>query len=270
MKSLTMISSFSLLVLFFTGCSNDEIESAKIKYGMAKFERKFGDCDSTQTPCAALLFEYPQIKNAMSSAVNDNISNFILGEFLDTYGGRNEFKSLDQMADSFFKDHQTISSEFPETRQSWEIQGTASVIYNDNFIVSVRTDIYSYTGGAHPNSQTNYANFNSKNGKRIFLADVLRENYKSDLNSIAEKTFRENNKLTAEQSPDEAGYWFFDNQFALNENFGIKTDGLVFYFNSYEIAPYSMGPTEVFISYSDIKNLIKSDGLLSDVAYQIN
>ena len=257
---------FSLIFCVFIGCSNNEVESTKIKYGMTQFERKFGNCDSANAGCASVLFEFPQIKYAISSSVKDSISNYFLDEFLNTYGGGDEIKSLDKLANSMFKDYQTLSRDFPDTRQSWEIQGTASLIYNDNFIVSVQTDIYLYTGGAHPNSQTNYANFNSKNGKRILLADILNENFIKELNIIAEKIFRGDNNFTSEQSLEEEGYWFFDNKFSLNENFGIKNDGLVFYFNSYEIAPYSMGPTEVFVPYADIENLIKLDGLLSPVA----
>ncbi len=44
----------------------------------------------------------------------------------------------------------------------------------------------------------------------------------------------------------------------------------MFYFNPYEIAPYSMGPTEILIPYDEIKNIIKEDGLLFETASRKN
>jgi hypothetical protein len=85
------------------------------------------------------------------------------------------------------------------------------------------------------------------------------------LNNVAEKIFCKVKELKPEDNLEEAGFWFKGNKFSFNENFGIRNEGLVFYFNSYEIAPYAMGPTEIMIPYSEIKNLVKQDGLLNKV-----
>ncbi len=266
--SLNILTVFLLLLCF--GCGKSDAEKAKIKYGITKYEKKFGDCDSANSGCASLSFEYPIIKYAVNSAVKDSISGYILETFLDTYRAKDKIGSLDEMADTLFKNFSSLQGELPDFRQSWEIQGTASVIFNNHSIVSIQTDVYSYLGGAHPNSQTYYANFNSENGRKISLADILKLDYKNELNSIAEKFFRTDSKLTPEQNLEEAGYWFVDNKFSLNENFGIKNEGLVFFFNSYEIAPYSMGPTEIKVPYSEIRNLVRQDGLLNEVIAELN
>lgn len=266
MKKAVIACLVTNLILFSFQCSSGNSEETKIKFRMVKFEKKIGECDSTASGCAAIILEYPEISRAFSSAVKDSISSHILKIFLSAYSGDTTVKSLNELAESFGSNFINYKSEYSGAEQSWEIQGTVSVIYNNHSIISLQTDLYSYTGGAHPNSQTYYSNFNSKDGRRIFLSDILIKNFEDKLNAAAEKIFRENNKLEPNQNLEEAGYWFTGGKFYLNENFGIKTDGLAFYFNSYEIAPYSMGPTEILIPYSHIINLVKQDGLLINAA----
>nr|MCU0409966.1 RsiV family protein [Bacteroidales bacterium] len=87
--------------------------------------------------------------------------------------------------------------------------------------------------------------------------------YENELNNTAEKIFRAEKQLSPDANLESEGFWFEGNKFYLNKNFGIKNDGLVFYFNSYEIAPYAMGPTEIKIPYATIKKLVLNDGPLS-------
>lgn len=53
--------------------------------------------------------------------------------------------------------------------------------------------------------------------------------------------------------------------FALTENFWIGPKGLTFYYNPYEIAPWALGTTELLLTYREIRDLIKPDGLLGSM-----
>ena len=142
--------------------------------------------------------------------------------------------------------------------------------HNAQSIVSFQSEFYHFTGVAHGMTGVYFANFNSQNGKRLMLSDLLIAGYEHELNKVAEKIFRKVRELKSEDNLEEAGFWFEGNKFSLNDNFGIKTDGLVFFFNSYEIAPYAMGPTEILIPYKGIKNLVKQEGLLNKVITDLN
>ena len=48
-------------------------------------------------------------------------------------------------------------------------------------------------------------------------------------------------------------------RFKLNDNYGIGDKALVFHFNTYEIAAGAMGPTEIKIPYTDMRQLLKPD-----------
>ena len=96
-------------------------------------------------------------------------------------------------------------------------------------------------------------------GKQIALGDILVDGYEPNLNQVAEKRFREIKQLEPNQSLADAGFWFDEDKFTLNDNFAICCDGLIFYFNNYEITSYAAGPTKLVIPYEDIKDLIAKD-----------
>ena len=266
-KRLKMKIVFSVLisimfVIIFSGCGRNDDEKAKLKYGIEKFERQSKVCDSTG--CAKIVLEYPVIKAAFNSAVKDSLEKYIQAALLDNYSELS-IKTVDEMAERFFQDYEESRRDFPDHSTSWEISNNISVIYNGNSILSSQSEFYHYTGGAHGNSGVYFSNFNSQTGKKLELADLLIPGYENELNNEAEKIFRKEKQLGANANLESEGFWFEGNKFALNKNFGIKNEGLVFYFNSYEIAPYSMGPTEILIPYRGIKNLVKKESLLNKV-----
>ena len=116
-------------------------------------------------------------------------------------------------------------------------------------------EVYSYTGGAHPNARTLYGSWFLEDGRRVALRDLLTPGSEERVAEIAEAVFREQRGLPTEQSLEEQGFDFPDGKFALNENFAVTDQGLVFYFNPYEIAPYALGPTEIELTFEALEGL---------------
>ncbi len=102
----------------------------------------------------------------------------------------------------------------------------------------------------------------------ISLDECFNEGYETELNNIAEKIFREQNKIPAGTDLNAAGFWFEDNKFEVSDHFAILNKGLLFYYNAYEIAPYAFGPTELIVPYNEIKKIISADGPIG--SYVIN
>ena len=74
--------------------------------------------------------------------------------------------------------------------------------------------------------------------------------------------FRRLKELTSEADLGQAGFWFENNKFYLNDNFLITDSSLVFYYNDYEITAYAFGPTELIIPYSKIATLVGDQSLV--------
>lgn len=134
-------------------------------------------------------------------------------------------------------------------------------MYNDNDLLSIRQEWYSYSGGAHGNyGASNYA-INLKTGKRIKLEDLFQKGSQSALSEIVEqKILEQQRKFIGERATlQDAG--FFVEEIKPTENFYLTKKGIGFYYSPYEIAPYVIGAIEVFVPFSDCKHLMKKDFL---------
>ena len=63
--------------------------------------------------------------------------------------------------------------------------------------------------------------------------------------------------MTKERSPYASDFWFDEEGFTVNNNFYFNEGKVIFHFNTYEIAPYVMGPTTIEIPISKIEHLLK-------------
>ena len=114
-----------------------------------------------------------------------------------------------------------------------------------------------YTGGAHGGAETYFINVNPKTGAEFTLDNLFKTGYQEALTNAGEQIFRKVHELPDTASLNENYYEFPDDKFQLNQNYGFRKDGIVFYYNNYEIAPYAAGPTEVVIPYESVRTWIK-------------
>ena len=124
---------------------------------------------------------------------------------------------------------------------------------------------YIFTGGAHGNSIFSLSSFNLKTGEQIKLEDIFYGDFKKRLNEEGEKIFRNEYSADSSQSLYDQGYFGFENGFALNENFDLYNGGIKFQFNQYEAGAYVLGAPEVFIPWSKITDIIRPDGIVSEM-----
>ena len=48
-----------------------------------------------------------------------------------------------------------------------------------------------------------------------------------------------------------------------NDNFWLSAEGINYSYNQYEIAPYSMGVIDVTVPYSELKNILLPESIVS-------
>ena len=103
---------------------------------------------------------------------------------------------------------------------------------------------------------------NTKTNKKLALTDLINNNKQDSLKILAEAIFRNNEKL-ADNASLANDYFFKDSKFKLNNNFLVTPSGIRFLYNVYEIKPYEAGTTDLFISYAQIKSLLRSNTVVS-------
>lgn len=121
------------------------------------------------------------------------------------------------------------------------------ITYNQDCIVSLYYDQYEYTGGAHGNTVRSSDTWDVQNGSLITLTDLF-GCWVQDRRDIQNEISRQ----IAQQIDKGFGNYFPDYQKNVSKyfnphNFYLSCDGIVIYFQQYQIAPYSSGIPEFTI-----------------------
>ena len=252
-------AAFILGLLALTSCGPQPAEQPLagvngLEWEDRELERFSGECDTTDAPCGRFAAEYPEFTSAPAPGVLES-----LNEAVDVLLTDGRPVPLATMASEFIAAYRTARQEFPgaASTQRWEEEKVARVLYHDDRHVSLLLEEYSYTGGAHPNSRRIYGTWSLADGGRLALADLLKPGFEGPLAEVGEAVFREARGISANEALEERGFTFPDGDFALPDNFAVTGDGLLFFYNSYEIAPYALGPTEVEISFEELGELVR-------------
>lgn len=155
-----------------------------------------------------------------------------------------------------------LSNKSTEAENEIQIEGIA--LYKDKKILSYSYERYAYMGGETGNSNRYFYNFDLSNGHIITEKDLFIDNYQSSLTELIKQRIVEDN-IEIESVADLHEFDFWEDKIKPNGNFYIAEDGLVYVYNSFEIAPYSTGQTEVTLPYNRLKVLMKPDNLISHI-----
>ncbi len=249
----------SILII---GCSPDSKQEPEIKYKKVSFSKAFDSTSVKSENYVHVKVDYVEFTEAKISAVKDSLNKKV-ESFINTPVFEIQTKSLDELSRALIADYKKLKKDFPESPAVYELERKVEVINENSKFVCVRFSEYSNMGGAHPNSVMLFSNINLQNGKEIKLAELFVSDYQNVLNQVAEKWFRAERGLKPTDNLEEAGFWFKDNKFAVNDNFAITNEGLIFYFNDYEVAPHAVGPTEFTISFVELKSIINPNGFIT-------
>ena len=272
MRAINKTAVLIVTVFFLFGCGDyrgQTSDSQKISFEQIKISEKDGDCDDPNSDyCAKIIIEYPHFSIPGKREIEKKINNFVRKEMLIPIFDGNVIDSFDDLVRYFFDEYRQFKTDIPDSYQEWIIERSGIVkFYNDDFI-SLGFSEYAYLGGAHPNHYTQFFVLDLNSGNNITLEDIFIKGYKPILNKIAEEEFRKLKELEEHEDLDNAGFWFENNKFSINDNFALGDDGVTFYYNSYEITAYAYGPTELIIPLAKISELIKEGGVLSEFMKQ--
>lgn len=206
-------------------------------------------------------FHYPVIKSASGKVVADSLNTAIFSFINSSIIENGEPEAPDTLYKDLVDQYLDLQKRFPKYLLEWNFNRSVDIIYQTHNVVSLRFNEHSFTGGAHPISNSYYDSFSLKNGKKLSLRDIFISNYRKPLTSLAEQVFRKQKGLSQDSSLAAAGYWFKNNSYTLSDNYALTHKGLLVYYNEYEIAPYYMGPTRIIIPFDKLKPLIKPEYL---------
>ena len=266
-KNIIKHSSILILALILSGCANknkqsDNLENTKsiifsdneIRYYEKVYHKTYGNCINDED-CAEIKIEFPEIIS--HGVAYDSINNYVQNRILSLPFNEDKYKSMDEISDSLFSNYIDVKKEFDDYHTAWSIKTNISISGITKNILSLKSVETIYTGGANAFYNVNFANFNLSTGKFLNIDDVIPTKGLLGLKEIGKTIFYRLKNIEANKLEEQAGYWFENKNFELNNNFAVTDSGLVFFYNLYEIAPRSMGTTELFIPKEKIAHLVE-------------
>jgi hypothetical protein len=150
---------------------------------------------------------------------------------------------LNYAINKFDSEFKQFKEEFEESTMIWDASFDGEVTYQSSEIISIAINSYVNSGGAHGNSNVTFFNFNTS-GKRLSFNDLFTN--KSELITKVKSYF---DQETEGNNMD----YFFGKEFQLPANIGFNDEGVIFFYNVYEIASYADGVTEFVIPFEEIE-----------------
>lgn len=234
----------------------------KVRFEIKTLQKKSGKCEAPGGSCTQIDLIYPLViegKDKVKKAINDTITKVLIQNFnFEAYTGELSQPQLERMADSFLLEWQAEKSNAPERDDfpGWEVTVTGEVGLHTPKVAVISLGTYSYAGGAHPNSYVSIYNFDLQTGKTLDWEDLVTDLEK--LKKKAEKAFKSARDLPPDADLIEEGY-FWGEAFALPQNFELKEEGIYFWYNPYEAASYSQGPTDFLLTYQELGVLVRKE-----------
>ncbi|MCF2502842.1 DUF3298 and DUF4163 domain-containing protein [Dyadobacter sp. CY107] len=266
---LNKICFFLFAISFLAGCNrsgkSENEESGKVKFVGAKTNTQFGGCDTVQNKGISIklnLWE-PSDSSKTAEAIRATLTQKSLRR-INSYGDSASIAANPQAGESvksafevFEKNYNDFKKDFPDAPGCWEVELKGDTIFSTSKALFYQLDHYAFTGGAHPNTFRSYHAFDAKTGAEIEMKNFISDS--TALLSLVNKAFRKTEKLSAETDLEEAGYFLVNHKFVLPVAYVFTPEGILFYYNPYEIAAYARGAIQFTIPYAELGDVIERE-----------
>lgn len=277
MKKRTTILLIALLIAgcWLASCSNTGQPSRNLQFEeitLTKSEHLFAD---ESKPACNLSIDFAFVNNANTIGAKDSINAYLLSAL---FGKKYQQLSPQEAMEGYAKEYVTnyradlepmiqkdidnhIDKDQLTAWYSYEQELKGSVETYMGMLLTYRTYKNEYSGGPHGMYTTEFTNLNLNTIQPILLDELFVEDYQETLTELLWYQLALDNGVETRDELEEMGY-ATTGELAPTENFYISEDGITFYYNVYEIAPYSMGPTQITLSYDMLEYILNYNNKL--------
>ena len=218
--------------------------------------KKGGGPCLTGTDCMEIEVRWPVVHGGdekIRKILNDSIYQFVI-QNLEYFPEHGKLK-IEQVVDSMLATYAADYKENESHGTGWAVEVNGGMDFHDELAV-LELSNYSYMGGAHPNSYSQYTNFNTRTGEIIEFSDFVTD-------TTAFKTIIENKFLA--DANEKTGKIFLSMIFSGEMVFSYQPTSnwveknLEVLYNPYEAAAYVFGEFALEIPYEELKGIIDLD-----------
>jgi hypothetical protein len=207
--------------------------------------------------CTSVEMNVPVAENipVVADSINNKVFNTIRS--IVYFGEKpSDAKDYEEIMNSFIASYDEMVTKFPDDKMApWDAQINGGVDYTSGNLINVTLSFATFTGGAHGYEGSRSLLFNAKTGRSLAHTDIFKD--VAAFKTFAEKKFREKFKIAPGKPINSTGLMFENETFALPQNIFFKKEGLLLYYNAYEIASYAEQQKELLIPYSEAEQFLK-------------
>lgn len=182
-----------------------------------------------------------------------------INEQIDAYLQRRLDQAEDQAAEAM--EAAQAADEAGQTFYGWTSYCDMTAQRVDNSYVSVVAYNSVYLGGAHPNNDQAAMNFDLTTGSLLSLSSIFKTEFKEAILG----------KLLYRLSEMESSFLLFSGYETtvrekfeqmpadMTQNWYLTDQGVVFFYNPYEISPYAAGVVSVELSFAELVGYLRDD-----------
>lgn len=176
---------------------------------------------------------------AINNTIENHIANMLV--FLEE---PSDTLQLDYAIKTFDTEYKSFKDGFSESAMVWDASFDGEVTYQSPMLISIAINSYVNSGGAHGNLNVTLFNFDASSGELLNFDDLF--NNKDALTKVVKTHFEKETKNS------DINY-FFGEPFSLPANIGFNDEGIICFYNVYEIASYADGVTEFTVPFNEVE-----------------
>lgn len=241
-----------LVLAFLCACSADQ----PVNPDALVFETSNNTASNDSTD---LSLQYPVLTAGVSAkpmaAINTQLESQALAHFEQVDA---DPLSFDEYAENFQKDNYEALKEEPSSKaRKWLRQSATTVVHKAPRFLSLRIETNSFLGTGHPNRFILYFMMELPSARIMHLEDVFEPSKLPTLRALLEQKFRAQRGLASDGEIKSKGFLFDPGQLQIPESFALRAQDAVFHFDTYTVAPYAAGPTEIAIPLSELQSHLR-------------
>lgn len=205
--------------------------------------------DATENENKNVVFHYTY-QNISLILPEPEVADKIIVDFLNR---------TDTVAKAAADMRESAQDAYPIYGQTWMLQSLYAPMRFDTGVLSLFGEKVSYTGSAHSLNFGQAVTYDLLTGNPLRLMEILNHNVSaSTLCSLVIESLTEiKDKVNLKSSYQQIVTQIFNDGLASCERWYFSQKGLCFYFDIYEIAPYTSGCITAEIPYSKLVGIVK-------------
>lgn len=258
---------------FFFSCNNIVNKNAgALEFDSIQVNETSHLFEDTTKPACNLIINFTYAGKSSDAKLKDSLNTFLVSTFFgDKYMTMTPEEAIKKYTEKYIKDYRNdLEPMYKKDEQEKEKGASMEAWYSYYKGVESRVQLYikhllvyridynEYTGGAHGIYMSTFLNMDLHTLTPVRLDDLFAGDYKEALTDLLWNQLMADNKVATRRELEDIGY-ATTGELEPTENFYLGQEGITFYYNVYDIAPYVMGPIKITLPYEMMQHLLKDD-----------